>query len=75
MQSQEGTGNSLECQYSAVRVRAILSLPVLLNEIFSHFRLSCDIVETEVDIPGDRAEIVKEISYCNIFWNKNMLNS
>lgn len=36
-------------QYSAVRARASLPLQVLLNEIFSHLRLSCDVVEAEVD--------------------------
>lgn len=49
MQSQWWTGNNLECQYSAVRARAVLPFQVLINEIFSLLRLSCDIVESEVD--------------------------
>lgn len=61
--------NSLECQYSAVRARAILSLQVLLNKIFSHLRYLVILLSLRWIVPRDRVKIlvVKEISYCNIF--------
>ena len=48
MQRQWWTSNSLGSQYGTVGMTAILSLQILINEVYSHLILPRDIAESEV---------------------------